>query len=40
MVTTVERNGRFGPVEEQGGHKLYGEDLLTLSLALARGETC
>jgi hypothetical protein len=39
MVTMVERDGRFGPVEEEGGHELYREDLLTFSLALACGET-
>jgi hypothetical protein len=39
MVATVESDGHLGPVEEEGGHKLYEEDLLTLPLALACGET-
>jgi hypothetical protein len=38
MVTTVERDARFGPVKEEGGRELYEEDLLTLSLALAHRE--
>jgi hypothetical protein len=39
MVVMVESDSRSGPVKEEGGHHLYGEDLSTLSLALARRET-
>jgi hypothetical protein len=39
MVVMIESDGRLGPVEEEGGCQLYGEDLSTVSLALARGET-
>jgi hypothetical protein len=38
MVSTVERDGCFGPVEEEGGCELHGEDLSTLVLLLARVE--
>jgi hypothetical protein len=38
MITTVERDSGFGPVEEQGGHELHREDLSTLVLLLACGE--
>jgi hypothetical protein len=38
MVSTVEHDGCFGPVEEEGGCELHGEDLLTLALLLARAE--
>jgi hypothetical protein len=40
MVITIEGDSRFGPVEEEGGRQLHGEDLLTLSLPLARGVMC
>jgi hypothetical protein len=39
MAITVEGDSRFRPVEEEEGRQLYGEDLSTLSLALARRET-
>jgi hypothetical protein len=39
MVITIEGDSRFGLVEEEGGRQLHGEDLLTLSLPLARGVT-
>jgi hypothetical protein len=39
MVVTIESDGRLGPIEEEGGCQLYGEDLLMLLLALARRET-
>jgi hypothetical protein len=38
MVTTVESDGRLGPVEEEGGHELYREDLSMLALVLAHRE--
>jgi hypothetical protein len=40
MVITIECDGRFGLVDEKEGRQLYGEDLSTLSLVLARRETC
>jgi hypothetical protein len=40
MVITIERDGGPRPVEEEGGCKLYGEDLSTLALSLARGKAC
>jgi hypothetical protein len=40
MVVMIKSDSHFGPVEEEGGRQLYGEDLSTLSLALAHGETC
>jgi hypothetical protein len=38
MITTVEPDGGFKLVEEEGGHELHEEDLSTLALSLARGE--
>jgi hypothetical protein len=40
MVITIKRDSGPRPVEEEGGCKLYGEDLSTLALSLARGEAC
>jgi hypothetical protein len=39
MVVTVESDGHLGPVEEEGGRKLYGEDLSMLLLMLEHGDT-
>jgi hypothetical protein len=34
VVITVESDGHLGPVKEEGGCELHGEDLLMLPLAL------
>jgi hypothetical protein len=36
----VEHDGGLGPVEEEGGYELHGEDLSMLALSLACGEVC
>jgi hypothetical protein len=38
VVITIERDGSLGPVKEEGSRELYGEDLSTLVLSLARGK--
>jgi hypothetical protein len=39
MVITVKSDGHLGPVKEEGGCQLHGENLSTLPLALACRET-
>jgi hypothetical protein len=36
MVITVKSDGHVGPVKEEWGRQVYGENLSTLPLALAR----
>jgi hypothetical protein len=38
VIITVESDGHLGPVKEEGGCRLHGEDLSTFSFALARRE--
>jgi hypothetical protein len=38
LVTSVKSDGHLGPVKEEGGCKLYGEDLSMLALLLAHRE--
>jgi hypothetical protein len=34
VVITVESDGHLGPVKEEGGHELHGEDLSSFPFAL------
>jgi hypothetical protein len=35
VVFTIKSDGHLGPIKEEGGRQLHGEDLSTLPLALA-----
>jgi hypothetical protein len=38
VVITVEGDGHLGPIKEDGGRELYGEDLSMFPLVLSCGE--